>query len=139
IQQMVQFEQEKQLLGCETDSSCLAELGGALGVAMLVTGSLGKVGSSYIINLTLTDTRTVTILAREQRQVRSADALMAEAESAARFLVRGLLEEQQGYLVLQSTEAGAEVEIDGRLVGVTPLARQTLAGGPHRVRLSKKG
>jgi TolB-like protein len=139
IQRMLEFETQKQLVGCESDTSCLAEIGGALGVALLISGSVGKVGASFIINLTLTDTETVTVESREQRQVPSEDQLTAEARAAARFLVRALLAGQQGHLVLTGSESDADVEIDGRIVGVTPLARQTLAGGPHTLKVVKKG
>ena len=40
----------KQVMGCG-DDSCLAELGGALGVPYLVSPSLGKLGSVFVINL----------------------------------------------------------------------------------------
>jgi len=138
ILQMLALEQQKQMLGCD-DTSCLAEIGGALGVGLLVSGSIGKVGSSFIINLALTDTRAVKVLAREQRQVKSEDDLTAQLEAATRFLVRGLLEGRQGELILKASETGAEVEVDGRIVGVTPLGRQTLAGGPHTLKVHKKG
>lgn len=139
IQQMIAFEQEKQLVGCESDTSCLAEIGGALGVALLVNGSVGQVGSGFIINLALTDAKSAKVLAREQRQVGKADELAEQMNGAARFLVRGLLQGAEGYLILQSSESGADVEVDGRIIGVTPLARQNLNGGPHTVRVVKKG
>lgn len=45
IASMLSLEQQKQVLGCDTDaSSCLAEIGGALGVKRVVAGSLGRVG-----------------------------------------------------------------------------------------------
>jgi TolB-like protein len=84
IQQMVEFEQSKQLLGCDSDTSCLAELGGALGVALLVNGSVGKVGNTYIVNLTLTDASAAKVLAREQRQVQSEAELTSELQSLAK-------------------------------------------------------
>jgi hypothetical protein len=139
IQRMLAFEQDKQMLGCQSDTSCLAEIGGALGVALLVSGSVGQVGSKYLIQLTLTDTATVTVRAREQREVENADELTGQVEAAARFLVRDLLAMEQGFLILKASEGGADVEIDGRIVGVTPLARQTLSGGPHTVKVVKKG
>lgn len=48
------LERQRQILGC-TDSSCLAEIGGALGVDRLVTGSVGRVGGSLIVNITSLD------------------------------------------------------------------------------------
>lgn len=139
IQRAMVFETQKQMLGCESQTSCLAEIGGALGVALLVTGSVGKVGANYIINLALTDSSTVTVVAREQREVTRAEELTAAVEGASRFLVRSLLAGQQGDLVLMASESAADVEIDGHIVGVTPWPRQALAGGPHTLRLSKAG
>ncbi len=49
------LERQKQLLGCTDDSSCLTEIGGALGVDRLVHGSIGRVGESLVVNLTSID------------------------------------------------------------------------------------
>jgi hypothetical protein len=139
IQQAIAFEQTKQMFGCESDTSCLAEIGGALGVALLVTGSVGQVGSRYIISLVLTNSSDVSIIAREQREVESASELTNATDGATRFLVRTLLAGQQGEFVLLASESAADVEIDGRIAGVTPFARQPLSGGPHTLRISKTG
>lgn len=50
IRAMLSFEAEKQLLGCGNDS-CLAELGGALGVENLITGNVSKMGTSTLLSL----------------------------------------------------------------------------------------
>ena len=52
IQAMITAEQQRQAVGCD-DDSCLAQLGGALGVPFLLSGSLGKVGSRLMLNLKL--------------------------------------------------------------------------------------
>ena len=49
---MISAEQQKQALGCD-DDSCLAQLGGALGVPYLLTGSLGILGGRFMLNLKL--------------------------------------------------------------------------------------
>lgn len=139
IEQMVRFEQDRQLLGCNSDASCIAELGGALGVGLLVTGSIGKVGERFLLTLTLTDAQQGRVRAREQREIASVDELARETDKAARAVVRELLEGRTGSLVLKCSESGAEVELDGKLVGTTPYARQTVAAGPHRLRVSKRG
>ncbi|MCK5687884.1 PEGA domain-containing protein [Myxococcota bacterium] len=139
IMQMVQFEQDKQMLGCESDTECLAELGGALGVALLVSGSIGKVGEAYVLNLTLTDAMASRVVQREQRQIDSIEELTKEAGRAATSLVRTLLAGEQGFLILKVSEEGASIEVDGNLVGVSPLGRQALAGGPHTLKVIKKG
>ncbi|HVE82511.1 MAG TPA: hypothetical protein VND93_06675, partial [Myxococcales bacterium] len=50
-------ERERQLLGC-TDTTCLAELGGALGADRIIHGSVGRVGGSLLVNLTSLDPRS---------------------------------------------------------------------------------
>jgi TolB-like protein len=56
VAQLVGIERQKQLLGCATtDGSCLAELAGALGVAMLLSGTVAKTESGYVSTLKLID------------------------------------------------------------------------------------
>ncbi len=57
IQTLLGLEQQKQLLNCDT-SSCMAELAGALGVDYVVRGELGRLGSSWLVNVTLLNTKT---------------------------------------------------------------------------------
>lgn len=46
------IEKQKQLLGCaDAESSCMAELAGALGADGLVTGQLAKIGKSFQLNV----------------------------------------------------------------------------------------
>ncbi len=140
IQQMLNFEESKQLVGCTSNSSCIAEIGGALGVARVVTGSVGKVGSSYVINLSLLDTKSAKVIERESRSVQgNLDKLVDETGNAARFLVRSLLEGRQGEVVVKVSEVNSEIEVDGKLVGLSPMPRMKMASGPHTLRVSKTG
>ncbi len=137
LKAVLSFEAQKQVLGC-SDTDCLAEISGALGVANLVSGSVGKVAEEYILSLRLTD-RLGNELARESRRGIALEDLTREVEGAGRFLVRSLLEGMQGELVVRVSESGADIELDGKLIGVSPLGKLALPGGPHRVRVSKKG
>ena len=50
------LERQRQLLGCTSDSSaCMAELAGALGVDGVITGTLARMDSDYVINLKIVD------------------------------------------------------------------------------------
>ncbi len=68
IAAILQVEQQKILLGCD-DDSCLAELGGALGVGLVVVPSIGAVGDKYVINLKLLDVAEARVLARVNQYV----------------------------------------------------------------------
>lgn len=65
IRSMIGFEKQKALLGCADDStSCMTELGGALGADELVTGKIGKLADSYVLELRRID-------AKQARPIRS--------------------------------------------------------------------
>jgi TolB-like protein len=54
-------EQGFQQSGACTNESCLIEMGQILGVKKLVSGSIGKVGSMYLLNVRLIDIKTAKI------------------------------------------------------------------------------
>ncbi len=72
---MISAEQQKQALGCDEDS-CLAQLGGALGVPYLLTGSLGKVGSRYMLNIKLLAVEEAKAAGRITQMFASEDAIV---------------------------------------------------------------
>lgn len=140
VQEMLSHEQQKQLVGCESDISCLTEIGGALGARFLAIGSVGKLGETYIINLQLVDVRRARITSREKSEMlKSADAIPASAARLVQKLVRPLLEAKQGFLSLSCSEEGANVKVDDTLVGVTPLERLDVNWGPHTVKVEREG
>ncbi len=90
IQALLGLERQKQLLGCTNDeSSCLAELSGALGAEYLVTGSLGKVGKQTRLDLTLLQTKGSRVLARDGGPVTD-DTLPDETSRIVRALLAAL-------------------------------------------------
>ncbi len=56
IQQMLSFEEKKQMLGCD-DTSCLAEIGGALGVDRLIVPQVARVSDAWVVTLKQIDIR----------------------------------------------------------------------------------
>jgi len=61
-------EQGFQQSGACTDKVCLVEVGQLLGVQYLVTGSLGKLGSLFLVNIRMIDIRTgrfIAVLSRD--------------------------------------------------------------------------
>ncbi len=55
-------EQGFQQSGACTNEACMVEIGQLLGVEQLVTGSLGKVGSMFLVNLRVIDVKTAKIV-----------------------------------------------------------------------------
>ncbi|MBL8916864.1 MAG: hypothetical protein JNM17_39540 [Archangium sp.] len=52
IEQLLGLERQKQLLGCgENSSACLAELAGALGVDVVISGNVAKSDSGFIASI----------------------------------------------------------------------------------------
>jgi len=58
IKDVMALERTRQLLGCEDDKECLTELSRAAKSDYIVSGSLGKVGSSLVVSLVLLETKT---------------------------------------------------------------------------------
>ena len=56
IAALLGMEKTKEMLGC-TDAGCIAEVGGALGVDRVIHGSIGRVGSSLLVNISSLDPR----------------------------------------------------------------------------------
>ncbi len=83
---MVSFEAQKQLLGCG-DDSCLAELGGALGVEFIVMGSVSKIGESTLISLKKINLETLQV---ERRVTDTFNGVDDEVVGFARWMTRRL-------------------------------------------------
>ena len=63
VSQILGFERQKQLIGC-LESSCAAELAGALGVDALVLSSLARVGAGFAIDVRVLRASQVETIAR---------------------------------------------------------------------------
>lgn len=91
LQAALGFDRQKQLMNCD-NMSCLAEIAGALNVDLLLTGSVGKLGESYVMSLRLLDARTGSAPAAVTERVRAAseEALLDRLEPMVRKLVAQL-------------------------------------------------
>ena len=63
VNQLLSLEAQKDLLGCE-DTTCFAEIGGALGVPRLLAFHVARVGESWAVNGKLIDTAEISVIAR---------------------------------------------------------------------------
>jgi hypothetical protein len=69
IRATFQLEERRRIMGCD-DESCVAEVGGALGVRWIVVGNIGLFGQTYLINLKLLDSRDVKLISAVSRSVK---------------------------------------------------------------------
>jgi len=87
INSMLGFEKQKKMLGCEEDSACIAEIGGALGVKLVLVGSIGKIGALYRVDLKVLDTQKAGSVRRQGTNVEGAEEKMVAAvQNAVRVL-----------------------------------------------------
>jgi hypothetical protein len=89
IKSMLGLEKTRQALGCE-DEGCMAEIGGALGVDELISGKIGKVGRTIVIELRRTDVRASKTVSSAVRTVRGEeDAVITGLQEMAGELYPG--------------------------------------------------
>jgi hypothetical protein len=68
IRELIGFERQRQLAGC-TESECLAEIAGALGVDEVLSGSLGRLGDSWLLNLRRQNFHTSATIAQASSRI----------------------------------------------------------------------
>jgi TolB-like protein len=87
ITSMIDYEAQKQQCGVSSDS-CMVELGSALGVDFMVTGTLGKIGDVYTLNSRLIDIERMQVVARVDETARNEGFVRVASRNAARGLFR---------------------------------------------------
>jgi hypothetical protein len=97
ISSLIGFERQKQLLGCsDTSSSCIAELANALGVDGLITGSIGKFGKKYQVNLKILAASDGKPLSVHSARVVGEEALLDELTAAGTKMGREVHQKLRG-------------------------------------------
>jgi TolB-like protein len=135
-------EQGFQQTGC-TSTECAVEVGKLLNVQKMVSGSIGKIGQTYTIDLSLIDVKTAQI---EQSFVRDykgeIDGLLREMEAIAGQIAsraRGKAVEEQKYVVsIKSTPAGGKIIINNKEIGDTPYSFTAPKGMSLDIKIEKK-
>jgi hypothetical protein len=142
VRAVLDQESTKQLMGCD-ESSCLAELAGALDADLLVSGTLEKTADGApIVTLSLLNTRAIVTVNRVSFTWRGEAALFPEVvRAAAQKLVFEKGQRPPGTLVVEQLPDGATVTVDDidRTHEHASGAVRHLDVGPHEVRLSAPG
>jgi hypothetical protein len=76
VREMLNLEQQKSAMGC-ADESCLADIGGALGVPYMITMKLGRFTDQFVFNLTLIAVDDAKVLHRISQVLPNQPAVLA--------------------------------------------------------------
>lgn len=158
LRRVLDFESERQALGCDT-TACLSEIAQAMDVDRIVTGSMDKVGTSFLVVITEIDAKSVEPVARVQETLPAEEDKLIPAISAlarklvdksrtARVSLQGPSAAPQrtvafgggtGALSFQMVPQGTEIKVAERLVGTAPARVDQLPPGEHKVELKAPG
>jgi TolB-like protein len=128
----------EQAAHCGESVACLVASARKLGADRVVGGWIDRVGASYKFGLVLVDVKAGTALSRVAREVPIASRrIRADVIAAAGPLLRGEAA-GTGVLALHTELPGAEVRIDDKAAGSTPLEAR-LPAGKHKVEVSQRG
>jgi hypothetical protein len=134
-------ERTKVMLGCAEDA-CMSEVAGAADADRVVAGSLTLLERTALLTVRYVDAKKARTLGRTTATL--LDATQAELVDAARRLaheaVTGEKLDTTGTIRIRVDRKGADVTLDGRSLGESPIAGpQRLQEGPHTVTLQKIG
>lgn len=133
------MERQKQLLGC-SESTCMAELAGALGAKALVTGELAVVGEVLQLSVRVIDATSARPLFQALERHRDAASLLAAVDRlaiaaaeavGARF---GLVQQRDGSAgrIVLFASGGALAVAGGVLFGLAKADEVALRNGEVR-------
>lgn len=138
IAAMLQLDAAKMSAGC-ADDSCMAQIGGALGVDRLISGDVGLLGEQYIVNLRLIDVRHGEVENRITETYHGDEEQLLRAVRHAGHALLGLPIEGAGRLAVTATQNAAAVFVDEDKKGQTPIPIDNLKVGRHEVRVAHDG
>lgn len=133
-------EQGFQLSGC-TSAECAVEAGKILGVEEMVSGTIGRVGKLYTLDIILIDVETSRIIKSLTRDYSGEiEGLVGLMKSIADELA-GVKKETllTGNISVKTNPPGAEVYVDTKLEGISPYTVKNLTAGEHQLKLVKEG
>ncbi len=157
ITTILKGEETRQQCGAE-DTSCVAEIGAALGVPEAVSGDIGKLGDYWMLNLRRINVRTAEVIGRSSRNIKGdINALIESLPQAVAELFgtsppgplshgeRGSEPKpkpspppEPGRLYVHSEPSGAGLFLDGDQMGETPF-KQKVDVGEYKLTLKLDG
>jgi hypothetical protein len=127
---------------CTGEDKCLAAIGKKLGVDVILTGTVGQLGDYYVLTIKAVDVASAKTLQKIQ-----SDPLRGQPDElieGVRVAAYRLLAPSQllGAIQVQTDLVGADVQLDGKALGKTPLPGNGVIGklalGKHRLRVADR-
>ena len=140
---MLGAERQRQLLGCSDDTGCVSDIANALQMDRILSSEVTVIEHTTLLVVRHIDTHKARVLARVNVSLK--DASEATVLDAMRRLTHEALTGQKldtsGALRITVEESGARVTLDGKDLGLAPLAEPTqrVLEGPHELLVQKDG
>ena len=135
---LILVEGNEKFLRCGTGPACISGLGDLAGIPWVIAGEVRLTGGRVVTELVLVDTAKKAVVSRAAVESGGppGDAHMEEL-AVAMFEP----EQYRGSLELSCAVEGAEVLLDGKKAGTTPLAGPLdgIAAGKHQLEVKKLG
>ena len=139
IRAMLSLDKTKVMLGCG-DESCIAEIGGALGSDLMLSGSVTKIGAEYKLSISLVDVARARVLERFLGTAGSFEVLSETARRGLQILFKKKADlSGRGTLFIQTDPVHAQVLVDGVARGTAPVTLDEMAAGEHKIEAKKNG
>ena len=137
------YEQGFQQTGC-TSAECAVEIGQILNVEQIVTGSVGKLGTLFTVDIILVDVATSRILLSlfydHKGDIESLIQLMETIALELSSMSKEIIQENNtGSLNIKTIPTSSTIFLDEKEVGLSPLHLNGLVIGEHKVRIEKSG
>ncbi|MCP4449745.1 MAG: hypothetical protein GY811_31100, partial [Myxococcales bacterium] len=113
----------RRLQKCDGGNKCLGAIGKTLKVDYVVSGNVAALGGAYVLNIkAIASGRGEELRRIESAPLRGAQDELIESIRVAAYRLL-LPAELVGSISILADREGAEVQLDGKVVGVTPLAK----------------
>lgn len=133
------YEKRKELVGSCEDDSCYSQVAKLVKAEHIIGGSVAQVGDRLVLNVALIDATKGQALARRQRTMSSAAALIADVKKTAIVLLQPLLKANQGFVKVNVNVPDANIVIDDRIRPESTGQPISLSAGPHVLRVDRDG
>jgi TolB-like protein len=137
-------EQGFQQSGC-TSTECVVEMGKLLNVQKIISGSIGKVGKIYTIDISLIDIKTARIeksfIFDHEGEIGGLLKLMETIANDIAATVTGEKKEEKKYgsIEIKTEPKKASVYLNDQLMGISPLSLKEVTAGSHNLQVKANG